>query len=605
MNPDQHKKTQFSIGYVVAGLLLIVGLQWFFGGGLTPTIDYSEFKAALVAGKVRQVVLTPTEVQGTLAGADDKDEAFHAVRVDDPELVKLLEEKGVKYTGKAGGSPLGSILSWILPLGLMFLLWNFFMSRMGAGGTGVLSIGQSKAKLVVADPNAKKITFADVAGIDEAKEELQEVVDFLKTPKRFEALGGRIPRGILLVGSPGTGKTLLAKAVAGEAGVPFFNISGSEFVEMFVGVGAARVRDLFAQASAKAPCIIFIDELDALGKARGYSPVGGYDEREQTLNQLLTEMDGFDTRKGVIIMGATNRPEILDPALLRPGRFDRQVVVDRPDLIGREAILKVHIQGVKLAPAVNLRVIAQRTPGFVGADLANIVNEAALLAARRGNHEVTMAEFDEAIDRVVAGLEKRKRLISPSEKKVVAFHESGHAVVGHLLGGMDAVQKISIVPRGIAALGYTIQLPTEDRYLVTKKELQGKLASLLGGRVAEEMFFNDVSTGAQNDLFRATDIARAMVKEYGMSERLGLSTYERPRNPFLKGESYFPSEKEYSERIASEIDEEVKAILERARDEAKRIIEGKRDTVEKLASVLLEKEVVDREEFLRIVGEAA
>jgi len=468
----------------------------------------------------------------------------------------------------------------------------------------VLSIGQSKARQVVADPNAKKITFADVAGIDEAKDELQEVVDFMKTQKRFEALGGRIPRGILLVGSPGTGKTLLAKAVAGEAGVPFFNISGSEFVEMFVGVGAARVRDLFAQASAKAPCIIFIDELDALGKARGYSPMGGYDEREQTLNQLLTEMDGFDTRKGVIIMGATNRPEILDPALLRPGRFDRQVVVDRPDLKGREAILRVHIAGVKLAANIDLKVIAQRTPGFVGADLANIVNEAALLAARRGIGEVTMAEFDEAIDRVVAGLEKRKRLISPAEKKVVAFHESGHAVVGHLLGGMDAVQKISIVPRGIAALGYTIQLPTEDRYLVTKKELESKLASLLGGRVAEEMFFNDVSTGAQNDLFRATDIARAMVKEYGMSERLGLSTYERPHNPFLKGDSYFPTEREYSERVASEIDEEVKAILSRARDAARKVIEERRQTVESLAAILLEKEVVDREEFLKVVEKA-
>jgi cell division protease FtsH len=605
MNKDQHKKTQFSIGYVIAGLLLLVGLQWFLGGGTTPSIAYSEFKQALAGGKVQQVVVTPTEIQGVLTDASGKDQPFHAVRVDDPDLVKQLAEKGVQYTGKTQGSILGGIVSWILPLAVMFALWNFFMMRMGSGGTGVLSIGQSKAKLVVADPNAKKITFTDVAGIDEAKEELQEVVDFLKTPKRFEALGGRIPRGILLVGAPGTGKTLLAKAVAGEAGVPFFNISGSEFVEMFVGVGAARVRDLFAQASAKAPCIIFIDELDALGKARGYSPMGGYDEREQTLNQLLTEMDGFDTRKGVIIMGATNRPEILDPALLRPGRFDRQVVVDRPDLIGRQAILRVHIQGVKLAAGVDLRVIAQRTPGFVGADLANIVNEAALLAARRGNSEVTMAEFDEAIDRVVAGLEKRKRLISPSEKKVVAFHESGHAVVGHMLGSMDAVQKISIVPRGIAALGYTIQLPTEDRYLVTKKELEGKLASLLGGRVAEEMFFNDVSTGAQNDLFKATDIARAMVKEYGMSDRIGLSTYERPHNPFLKGDSYFPAEKEYSERVASEIDEEVKLILVRARDSARTIIEEKRATVETLASILLEKEVVDRDEFLKIVEQRA
>jgi cell division protease FtsH len=601
MNPDQHKKTQFSIGYVIAGLLLIFGLQWFLGGGLTPDIAYSDFKRALANGKVQQVTVSPTEIQGVLTDSSGKSQPFHTLRVDDPDLVRLLGEKGVQFTGKTQGSMLGSILSWILPVAVMFALWNFFMMRMGTGGSGVLSIGQSKARLVVADPGAKRITFADVAGIEEAKEELQEVVDFLKTPKRFEALGGRIPRGILLVGAPGTGKTLLAKAVAGEAGVPFFNISGSEFVEMFVGVGAARVRDLFAQASGKAPCIIFIDELDALGKARGYSPMGGYDEREQTLNQLLTEMDGFDTRKGVIIMGATNRPEILDPALLRPGRFDRQVVVDRPDLNGREAILKVHIGGVKLSAGVDLRVIARRTPGFVGADLANIVNEAALLAARRGMTEVTMAEFDEAIDRVVAGLEKRKRLISPNEKKVVAFHESGHAVVGHILGSMDAVQKISIVPRGIAALGYTIQLPTEDRYLVTKRELEGKLSSLLGGRVAEELFFNDVSTGAQNDLFKATDIARAMVKEYGMSERLGLSTYERPHNPFLKGDSYFPTEKEYSERIASEIDEEVKRILEQAHESAKKIIEERRATVESLAALLLEKEVVDREEFLKIV----
>ena len=402
------------------------------------------------------------------------------------------------------------------------------------------------------------------------------------------------------MGAPGTGKTLLAKAVAGEAGVPFFSISGSEFVEMFVGVGAARVRDLFSQAAGKAPCIIFIDELDALGKARGYSPVGGYDEREQTLNQLLTEMDGFDTRKGVIIMGATNRPEILDPALLRPGRFDRQVVVDRPDLVGREAILKVHIKGVKLASDVDLHVIAQRTPGFVGADLANIVNEAALLAARRSKTEVHMPEFDEAIDRVVAGLEKKKRLISPREKKIVAFHESGHAIVGHSLGSSDTVQKISIVPRGVAALGYTIQLPTEDRYLVTKRELEEKLATLLGGRVAEEIFFNDVSTGAQNDLFKATDIARAMVKEYGMSTRMGLTAYERPHNPFLRGDSYFPTEKEYSEKIAAEIDEEVRLILQKAHETAKAILEEKRVKVEELASLLLEKEVVDREEFVKL-----
>ncbi len=599
MNPDQHKKTQFSIFYVVAGLLLILGLQWFVGGGTATDIAYSDFKSALSRSKVQDLTVSPTDIQGTMTNPSGQATAFHTMRVDDPDLVKQLTDKGVKYTGRSQGSFLGSIISWILPVAIMFALWNFFMMRMGSGGPGVLSIGQSKAKLV-ADTGARRITFGDVAGIDEAKEELQEVVDFLKTPQRFEALGGRIPRGILLVGAPGTGKTLLAKAVAGEAGVPFFSISGSEFVEMFVGVGAARVRDLFNQAGGKAPCIIFIDELDALGKARGYSPMGGYDEREQTLNQLLTEMDGFDTRKGVIIMGATNRPEILDPALLRPGRFDRQVVVDRPDLVGREAILNVHIKGVKLSSEVDLHLIAQRTPGFVGADLANIVNEAALLAARRGKTEVTPDEFSEAIDRIVAGLEKKKRLINPREKKIVAFHESGHALVGHSLGSADALQKISIVPRGIAALGYTIQLPTEDRYLVTKKELEEKLATLLGGRVAEEIFFNDVSTGAQNDLFKATDIARAMVKEYGMSTRMGLTSYERPRNPFLKGESYMPTEREYSEKIAAEIDDEVKLILEQAHATARNIIEQKRSTVELIAARLLEKEVMDREEFLKL-----
>jgi cell division protease FtsH len=604
MNPDQHKKTQFSIFYVVAGLLLILGLQWYLGGGSVPDVAYSDFKKALEAGKIVEVSVSATDIQGTMAGAGGQPAPFHTLRVDEPDLVKQLADKGVKFTGKPQGNLLGSVISWILPVAIMFALWNFFMMRMGSGGPGVLSIGKSKARLV-ADTGARRVTFNDVAGIDEAREELQEVVDFLKTPQRFETLGGRIPRGILLVGAPGTGKTLLAKAVAGEAGVPFFNISGSEFVEMFVGVGAARVRDLFAQAAGKAPCIIFIDELDALGKARGYNPMGGYDEREQTLNQLLTEMDGFDTRKGVIIMGATNRPEILDPALLRPGRFDRQVVVDRPDLVGREAILNVHIKGVKLGPDVNLKVIAQRTPGFVGADLANIINEAALLAARRSKTEVTSAEFSEAIDRVVAGLEKKKRLISPREKKIVAFHESGHAVVGHDAGSADAVQKISIVPRGIAALGYTIQLPTEDRYLMTQRELEQKLAMLLGGRAAEEVFFNDVSTGAQNDLFKATDIARAMVKEYGMSTRMGVSSYERPHNPFLKGDSYMPAEKEYSEKIAAEIDEEVKLILEKALQTARKIIELKRATVEALAERLLVKEVVDRDEFLLLMGEPA
>jgi len=602
-NPDQQKKTQYSMFYVVAGLMLVLGLQWLMGGGRSIDIAYSDFKKALSQGKVQDITVSPTDIQGIMVDASGKTMAFHALRVDEPDFVKQLTDKGVKFTGKAQGSFLGGILSWILPVGIMFVLWSFFMKRMGSGmgmglgGPGVLGIGKSKAKLVT-DMGENRITFVDVAGIDEAKEELQEVVDFLKTPERFETLGGRIPRGILLVGAPGTGKTLLAKAVAGEADAPFFSISGSEFVEMFVGVGAARVRDLFSQASAKSPCIVFIDELDALGKARGYSPIGGYDEREQTLNQLLTEMDGFHSRKGVIIMGATNRPEILDPALLRPGRFDRQVVVDRPDLAGREGILKVHAKGVKLSASVDLHLIAQRTPGFVGADLANIVNEAALLAARREKTEVTLDEFSEAIDRVVAGLEKKKRLINPRERKIVAYHESGHAVVGHSFGSADAVQKISIVPRGIAALGYTIQLPTEDRYLFTKKELEEKLASLLGGRVAEEFFFNDVSTGSQNDLSKATDIARAMVKEYGMSSHMGLTSYERPRNPFLKGDSYMPTERDYSEKIAAEIDEEVKLILEQAQATARKIIQERSATVEAVAARLLEKDVIDREEFL-------
>ncbi|RKX82041.1 MAG: cell division protein FtsH, partial [Spirochaetes bacterium] len=465
-------------------------------------------------------------------------------------------------------------------------------------------IGQNKAKLIASD-DVMKITFKDVAGIDEAKEELQEVISFLKEPGRFESLGGKIPRGILLVGAPGTGKTLLAKAVAGEAHVPFFSISGSEFVEMFVGVGAARVRDLFTQATSKAPCIIFIDELDALGKARGFNPVGGNDEREQTLNQLLVEMDGFDTQKGVIIMAATNRPEILDPALLRPGRFDRQVVVDKPDLPGREAILKIHSKNVKLADDIDFHTIAARTPGFVGADLANIVNEAALLAARRRKDSVTMEEFSEAIERVVAGLEKKKRLINPKEKKIVAYHESGHAIVAHSLPNTDVVEKISIVPRGIAALGYTLQLPTEDRYLMTKQELEDRLAVLLGGRVAEEIFFGDISTGAQNDLQRATDIARAMVKEYGMSEKLGLLTYERPQNPFLKADNWKPTEKEYSNEIAALIDSETKRIIDEAHSRTYKIITDNKETIEKLAHVLLEKEVVEKEEFQRIVENKA
>ena len=602
-NDDRSKRTQISLGYVLIALLLIFGLQFILGRGNPSVIPYSEFKKALEQGQVREVVISPTDIRGVLAQGGQTEE-FSTIRVDDPQLVGQLEQKGVKFTGRQANTLFGQVISWILPIVIMVAIWNFTMRRMNIGGAGILNVGQSKAKLV-ADKGAAKITFADVAGIDEAKEELVEVVDFLKNPHKFEDLGGRIPRGVLLVGAPGTGKTLLAKAVAGEAGVPFFSISGSEFVEMFVGVGAARVRDLFNTAMGKAPCIIFIDELDALGKARGFNPIGGHDEREQTLNQLLVEMDGFDTRKGVIIMAATNRPEILDPALLRPGRFDRQVVVDRPDLIGREAILKIHSKGVKLDPDVDLKVIASRTPGMVGADLANICNESALLAVRRGKKTVTMSEFEEAIDRVIAGLEKKKRLISPKEKKIVAYHEAGHAVVAETLPNTDVVHKVSIVPRGVAALGYTIQLPTEDRYLMTQKELEDRLAVLLAGRVTEETVFGDVSTGAQNDLSRATDIARAMVKEYGMSDRMGLTAFERPRNPFLQGEQWMPTEKEYSEKTAAEIDDEVRRILDETHTKTRRIIEEKRDIVDRLANLLLEKEVVDREEFKALMHQPA
>jgi cell division protease FtsH len=450
------------------------------------------------------------------------------------------------------------------------------------------------------------VTFADVAGQDEAKEELQEVIEFLKNAEKFHHLGGKLPKGVLLVGPPGTGKTLLAKAVAGEAKVTFFSISGSAFVELFVGMGAARVRDLFAQAQSKAPCIVFIDELDALGKARGIGgPMGGHDEREQTLNQLLVEMDGFDTQKGVIILAATNRPEILDPALLRPGRFDRHVLVDRPDRHGREAILRVHAKGVKLAADIDFTVIAQRTPGFVGADLANVVNEAALLAARKNKTQVEMVDFEEAIDRVVAGLEKKNRVINPRERQIVAVHETGHALVSAFTPGADKVHKISIVPRGIGALGYTQQLPTEDRYLMTREELEGRIDVLFGGRAAEQLVFGHVSTGAHDDLRRATEIARAMVLEYGMGDALGLMTFPRQRHPGLGGNgAYMPDgNREYSEATAEALDDETKKILDTRLQRVLQLLRDKRPLLDRVSTALLEKEMLDRSEFERLVEE--
>jgi len=595
-------KTHFSIWYFLLGFLLIIYVQQSFVSPKVETIPYSQFKQNLIEGNVTKLIIGPERIDGTLKGKDGKQEQpFATIRVDDPNLVKELDEHKVRYSGLFESKLLGTILAWILPLGVMFLIWRFAMRKMGPG-MGVMSFSKSKAKLFA--ENETMVTFADVAGIDEAKEELQEVVEFLKNPSKFQRLGGRIPKGVLLVGPPGTGKTLLAKAVAGEAKVPFFSISGSEFVEMFVGVGASRVRDLFSQAAAQAPCIIFIDELDALGKARGVNAFGGNDEREQTLNQLLVEMDGFESNKGVIIMSATNRPEILDPALLRPGRFDRQVLLDRPDIKGREAILAIHSRKVLLGPDVDLRKIAALVPGFAGADLANLVNEAALLAARKDKEEVGAAEFDAAIDRLVGGLEKKNRVMNPKEKKIVAFHESGHAIVAESVEHADPVHKISIIPRGIAALGYTQQQPMEERYLMTRPELLDRLAVLLGGRVAEEVVFGEISTGAQNDLQRATDMARSMVTEYGMSDRLGLVTYESPRRPAFLPENYTPR-KTYSETKATEIDEEISSVMETAHHRVREILAEKKQVLDRLAHLLSEQEIVPGDELRKMLSEPA
>ncbi len=598
-------------------LLAVVLVELFFQPSTTREIPYSEFKQLLLKKQVADLTIGAETIHGTVVtdaaspSADTRASAppgtptpqrFTTYRVDDPTLVTELAKEGIVFSGQGNTRWLPSLLSWVLPVAVLLMVWNAYMGRMGGVGGGLMGVGKSRARVYV--EHEIKVRFDDVAGLDEAKEELKEVIEFLRTPEKFRRLGGKIPKGVLLVGTPGTGKTLLAKAVAGEASVPFFSLSGSEFVEMFVGVGAARVRDLFDQAAQRAPCIVFIDELDALGKARGISPNPGHEEREQTLNQLLVEMDGFDTSTGVIIMSATNRPEILDPALLRAGRFDRHVVLDRPDVRGREAILRVHAKQVKLAAEVNLSEIAQRTPGFVGADLANIVNEAALLAARKGRDEVMMADFEEAVDRVVAGLEKKNRVINPREKAIIAHHEIGHALTAESLPNMDPVRKVSIIPRGIAALGYTQQLPTEDRYLMTRTELENRLCVLLGGRVAEEIMFHDVSTGAQDDLQKATDIARSMVTEYGMSERLGLRTFEKERRGLFLDVPQF-TRKDYSEEKAAAIDKEVEDILERAHRQVRDLLTAKQPLLEQLAQRLLEKEVLDGEELRRMIRASA
>ena len=586
------------------GLLLMLGLAqmyWFVPQG--KAIPYSEFKALVKSGGVAEVMVGPDSIHGVLkvpvASGNRQTKEFTTARVDDTKLTEELEANSVKYSGETNNRWLPELLGWLLPLIFFVAIWGFFFRRMNGAEGGVMSFARSRAK-VFADDEVK-VRFADVAGVDEAREELREVVEFLKTPKKYTNLGGKIPKGVLLVGPPGTGKTLLARAVAGEAHVPFFSLSGSEFVEMFVGVGAARIRDLFQQAEAKAPCIVFIDELDALGKARVQSPVGSHEEREQTLNQLLAEMDGFDSRKGVIIMGATNRPEVLDPALLRPGRFDRQVLVDKPDVKGREDILKIHVKGVKLAPAVDLKLIAARTAGFAGADLANLVNEAALLAARADKTDVSAVEFENAIERLVAGLE-RKRVMSDKDRETIAYHETGHAVVASVVEGTYPVHKISIVGRGFGVLGYTLHLPTEERYLSTRTQLMGELAVLLGGRTAEEIRFGEVTTGAQNDLLRATDIARAMVCEYGMSDTLGLINYDGNKRPkFL--DVAMPQERgNYSEETALKIDAEIARIISEAHATATRILTERREQVDHISKRLLSVEVMEGAELRDILG---
>jgi cell division protease FtsH len=606
----------FSIVYIVAVALILLLLQSIMLAPHSESLSYSEFKTLVRKGKLSDLVLDKETISGSLVadgleGLLPKEKVdqlkrvgggsqrFVTTRVDDPGLVAELEASNVKFTGRAEHTWISALLSWILPALVFVGVWAFVLRRMTGAQSGMLAVGKSKARVYM--QHSTGITFDDVAGIDEARNELMEIVDFLKAPERYQRLGGKIPKGVLIVGAPGTGKTLLAKAVAGEAGVPFFSLSGSDFVEMFVGVGAARVRDLFAQAQEKAPSIIFIDELDALGKARGVSAlVGSHDEREQTLNQLLAEMDGFDTQKGVILLAATNRPEILDPALLRPGRFDRQVAIDRPDLKGREKILSVHTRKVRLAAGLDLGQIAARTPGFVGADLANIVNEAALRAARLGKEAVEMVDFDESIDRVVAGLERKSRVINPHEKEIVAYHEAGHALVAESRPHADKVAKVSIIPRGVAALGYTQQRPTEDRYLMTRAELLDRLDVLLGGRVAEELIFGDVSTGAQDDLQRATDIARHMITSYGMGDALGLATFESPRPLYLPVPTHGP--KEYSERTAETIDAEIQKLLEASHRRVRETLTAKRGTLTALAKRLMETEVVDREVLVKLMA---
>ena len=585
------KKQKVSIWYVILGIWMVLLLQQYIASMfVVEVIPYSRFLELIHENKVAEVAVSVNQIQGKLKkDADGKEKQFRTIRVD-PGMSDLLKSSDAVFKGEIESNFMASLMSWIVPTALFFGIWFYLMRYMGKQQTGFMRLGGNKAKIYV--QNELNISFNDVAGVDEARQELVEVVDFLKSPGKFSELGGKLPKGVMLVGPPGTGKTLLAKAVAGESGVPFFSISGAEFVEMFVGLGAARVRELFEQAKLKAPCIIFIDELDALGKARGAGFAGGNEEREQTLNQLLVEMDGFDSTLGVILLAATNRPEILDPALLRPGRFDRQILVDRPDKKGREDILNVHLKNIKVEEPLDVSAIAAMTPGMVGADLANLVNEATLLAVRKNKNSVGMPEFQDAVERIIAGLEKKNRLINPKERRIVAFHELGHALVAMTVPGADPVQKISIIPRGIGALGYTLQVPTEDRFLMSRSELLAKIVTLLGGRAAEQIIFKEVSTGAMNDLARATDIAQSMVKEYGMGESLGNVYYARKRKAqFL---DIMPDgAAEYSEQTAQKIDEEVKLIIAQQYERALEILSKQQKTLQQAAEILLKNEKMD------------
>jgi cell division protease FtsH len=608
--PDNKPGFRINIWFFIGFFLLISMVNAIFGDR-PQTIEFSEFKSKIVSGEIKQVELgdkyykgftvknrevATQQGQGSTRDQASNGNVYQTIPVQDSSFIALLDSKGVRYYTRpvSIGEMFGNIfLSWILPFGLLIALWWFMSTKMRGGAGGVMSFGKNKAQLVSEGDTG--IKFNDVAGADEAKEELVEVVDFLKNSERYDEIGGKIPKGVLLVGPPGTGKTMLAKAVAGEAGTPFFKMSGADFVELFVGVGAARVRDLFKEARKNAPCIIFIDELDAIGKSRGPS-ITGNDEREQTLNQLLVEMDGFDSKGGVIILAATNRPEILDPALLRPGRFDRQVLVDRPDLDGRRAILEIHAKNVQVDESVDFDKVAAATVGFSGADLANLVNEAAILAVRRDRKTVIQDDFSEAIEKLVAGLEKKSRVINKKEKKIVAYHETGHALMAAFTEGADPVQKISIVPRGLAALGYTMQLPAEDRFLATEDELLGRVDVLLGGRAAEQIIFGKVSNGASNDLSRATDIIRKMITEYGMSDKFKNVYLGSNQSSYLGGMQN-SERKEYSEKTQMYIDEQIAATINERYEIVLRLLKDKYEYLQIIAKRLLEVDVLDGDQF--------